>query len=258
MEKAIFVNGISDLKNIKHNYDRFYIGNEFCEKLIPKSSEIKIVQDTIFKMNKNLTIVLSYSTNKYLQNIVEVLKKLDLDKDGLEIVVNDLGTLYFLNKNYPNIKLVAGRLLNKTKRDPRIFKVKDNMNANIYDFYKCSNLNTRESMEFLKKMNVDRIEFDFPLHGVKLINDKFKYSIIHPYTYVTTGRFCIYNQNTWKPQREYKCEMNCKNSIIEITNDNFPCKVFRKGNSIFYKNSIEDIGMFEKMGFDRIIYYSIF
>jgi hypothetical protein len=216
--------------------------------------EIKNAQDLLKSNNKNLTLTFSYLTDKGIEKMLRILEKIDLNQDNLEMVVNDWGAFYYLKKQLPKAEIVIGRLLNKIKRDPRIDKVMQILDKDVAEFCKSSNLLTYNSLQFLKKQNINKIEFDYPLQGLDLKKTSLQYFVHYPYGYITTTRFCIQNPQTWKINQEFNCSTYyCKSSILQMKCKNFFMDVYQKGNTIFYYNKKITLDELKDAGFHRVI-----
>ncbi|MBQ3414331.1 MAG: hypothetical protein IJH39_03100 [Clostridia bacterium] len=254
MEEAIFIKNINDISSVPDNYRRIYFGEEFCENKIPSLKKFKDAYDYTYKNNKYLTIVFPYLPDKGLSNVKKIIDNLEILSPGFEIVANDWGTIHFIKEKYPEANVIVGRLLNKIKRDPRIKTAEDALPKEIYDLYKCSNLLTKVSQNLLSKLNIKNIEFDCPMHGVRLKKSKFNYSVHYPFGYITTTRLCINNKLTYSNGNDYACnEQCCQYTALEYKNKSFPCRVFQKGNTVFYYNNMISKEQLAKMGFKRII-----
>ncbi len=59
-----------------------------------------------------------FVTNRGLEQLEELLPVLAQTLPDAEVVVNDWGVLQLLRSEYPELKPVLGRLLNKSKRGP--------------------------------------------------------------------------------------------------------------------------------------------
>ena len=114
MEKAIFITKPYQLGYVNNGYNRLYYGNEFCERLIPSTSQLRQILYYVKRNKLDFSFVTPYVTNcgfKRLNSLFELLKNLGI---SCEIIVNDWGVLNLINYKYPNLKPVLGRLLTKS------------------------------------------------------------------------------------------------------------------------------------------------
>lgn len=253
MEEAIFIKKIQDINKSKTNYERIYFGEEFCENKLPSLKDFKSIYEYTYQNQKKLTIVFPYVTDNGLMKIKHILDSLDIYSPRFEIVANDWGVIHLIKEKYPEANVAVGRLLNKIKRDPRIKAAETFLPKETYDLYKSSNLLTNVSEHLLRLLDIEDIEFDYPLHGVNLKENDFNYIVHYPFGYITTTRLCLKNISTHNNKNEYSCSNRlCEYTILEHKNDGFPCRVFQKGNTVFYYNTIPKEELM-KLGFKRII-----
>lgn len=255
MEKAIFINKIDNIhKYATKDYSRIYFGEEFCQNRIQEVEDFKKAQEMASELHMYLTLVFPYVIDSGIVEIDDILNELNLEIEGLEIVVNDWGTAYHIRKKYPKLTVIAGRLLNKIKRDPRIKSVEKFLDEEVYNFYRSSNLLTNSSIRFLKEMGIKDVEFDCPMQGINLEKSDLKYSVHFPFGYITTTRLCINNPATYVKGKQYKCTAKlCEKIILKEENSAFSAKVYQVGNTVFYYNDKITREELASMGFERIV-----
>lgn len=253
MEEAIFIKNINDISKVPENYKRIYYGEEFCENRLQSTKDFNNFYNAIRENGKELTIVFPYVTDKGLSKVKAILADLNNLSPEFEVVANDWGTIHYIRKKYPKAKIIAGRLLNKIKRDPRIKAAEAMLPKELYQSYKASNLLTKSSIDLLKSLGINNIEFDCPLQEVNLIESDLNYAVHYPFGYITTTRLCIKNTSTYNNGHDYSCQdRGCEYTTLEYKNKSFPCRVFQKGNTVFYYNTIAKEDLIN-LGFKRII-----
>ncbi len=97
--------------------EQIRLGNEFCERLIPSVGQIGKAIAVADKLQLGFALVISNLTDRGLEKIERILPLLP---DDSEVVVNDWGTASYISTAYPALKLIAGRLLCKHLKEPRI------------------------------------------------------------------------------------------------------------------------------------------
>ena len=138
MERIILLDKVKNYQEIK-DFDRVYLGNEFCQNLIPTLSDFKLQVKKI--KDKDFSFVTPFVIDKNISKLERIFKYLDKEYDEPEVIVNDLGILYLLHENYPKIKKVFGRILY-----PNIFlKPKDEI----------IKIKSKSTIELFKKYNID-------------------------------------------------------------------------------------------------------
>ena len=283
MEKAIFVTKINQLKYINDGYSRLYFGNEFCERLIPSAHHLGQILSYVRKRNLDFSLVTPYVTNDGLKRIEGLFKLLKSIGISCEVIINDWGVLNLLNRDYPNLTPVLGRLLTKQKRGPRLAKllkrqahprlVKDPQNPKVRQlvfqkklpldldpYYKGSNTSSVPIIHnFLISQRIKRIELDNIAQGLflELPKDKISASVYTPYIYITTTFFCPTAGCDEKKKSLLKikpCQRQCQKYLFRLRHRTMPKVIFLKGNTLVYKNSRLSIKKLKDSGVDRLVY----
>lgn len=141
---------------------RIYIGNEFCAFLLPTPKEINKIVPLLWEMGYQVTFCLPAVMEKQLEFVFSCLLTLEnlcIDNDKrIELVFNDWGTAYETKKKYVSFDLCMGRLLNRSKRDPRIQgKLGFESHQEIYG---RNNLELDDYSLWLRRLGVNRCETD--------------------------------------------------------------------------------------------------
>lgn len=242
IEKALFISKIGDLQS-SLTYDRLYYGHEFCEYLLPSENEFKQVLDFAIKNKLPFTFVTPTISNDrfdFLENLIDiVIEKANL-LNKLEIVVNDFGILNIIHqKKLPNIIIVAGRLMTKQKRDPRIQHI-DSLSESAKKYYMSFSLDSANSLNFIENFNIQRFELDNVSQGI-LRQSKIVSSLYMPYCYISTTKLCYLAQADKEERylrKKCECLKECANYDVHMKNDKMKRDLYLKGNTIFYKNNV--------------------
>ena len=245
MEYAIFISKVGQLNLVDENFSRLYFGNEFCQELIPTLKDLEEVIDETSDLE--LTLVTAYVTNDGLNKLKPLLQRLSEKKSASEVVFNDWGVFRILKREYPQLKPVMGRLLNKVKRGPRLCNVLDKIPSRDLEYFKSSNLSVKIFREFLLFNNIRRVEFDNLLQGFNLDFDGIEISLYIPFVYVTTTRYCLVNSCDIPHKKGtvgiFPCNKECQRYAFYLKSKVMPVILIRKGNTLFFKNETiqEDI-----------------
>ncbi|RKI98412.1 hypothetical protein D7X87_26810 [bacterium D16-54] len=251
-----FSNGqiIENLKNNGvHEFQRIYIGNDFCENMFLSIDELRTWQKICLDAGLHLTIMtplVSQSGLKSILQIISFIKNMDRRLE-IEIVVNDVGIMQLLRND--DIRISCGRLFDKSPCDAR-FQEKDYLvyfAKNGLNLLNKSAICSRGMDSILKKYNVKRIEFD----SCKSIdfNKNYKYTFYVPYSYITMGRMCMFKnyKNHHLFDISYgNCKKICKDviQIMEKSNSIVNSEgiiqknrvtLLRKGNAVLAKNAFD-------------------
>jgi hypothetical protein len=220
--------------------DRIYIGDEFCLTRMPN---IKVFSEFITfadKKNLPLTILTPVMTNQGIEHCTELFDKIYQWNSDTEVVVNDIGVLFFLKKKYPDLKLSMGRLFNKGFKDPRL-KNKDIPESGMLDGLLNDCSFNHENIQILAQgLGVQRFEQDLLPYadpaGIGM--SRLKTAVYLPFGYVTTGRACFTTGLKQNPDSKFRlinyCSSPCATHCLELKSSNLAFKLFQNGNTIFY------------------------
>ena len=283
IEKAIFISRIENLKYVSSKYMRLYFGNEFCQKLLPSINELEKVLNYCGKNKLRFSLVTPYVTDEGLKDMERLFSFLKNSKPRLdcEVIINDWGVLDMLNEEDYNFRPVLGRLLTKQSRDPRISSVINRKlqppgfvkqgnkcaltftvtpPATLLSYYKESNINVPVIQDFLIKKRINRIELDNLFQGMnlRLPKDDLSASLYVPYGYIATTRLC--SANPFENRKKYYCKISfckkeCQKYTLRLMNPDMLKTVFKKGNTVFFKNTKVPAGRYlRKRGINRLVY----
>lgn len=263
IEKIKFISNIKLLDKYK-NKKHIYLGSEFCEK---KLFTLKDLKNIVSKnTEQKITLVFPYLTQPYLDKIKKMLDFVNKNNNIFcEIVFNDWGLFYCIRKNYPNIKLVLGRLLTKQKTDPVAYDIvysKQTVSSsqnNIFipkqisqetkEYFAQTLINSKIFQKFMISNNIIRVELDNVNWKMYIkLPKKIRASVYYPYVKITTTRHCNF-LNMFD-----KCKKQCEIQQIKLNKYRVDYNYIIRGNSINYKNiNIPDTKELEKNCIDRIV-----
>lgn len=234
------ISDINSVYRIPKRYSRIYYGHEFCPNLMFTFEDIKKVYDFCEKNGKDLTLVTSFLPGKSFENMVRILDYLKNNRICCEIVINDWGLLYYIDRNYKHsFSLVLGRLLNKLKKSPNIMNVINKINPESRNVFRFPSSNFIHNWEVLKKYGVERVEFENVLQGNCFERGyPFEKSLVYPYVFITTSRRCV-SDFVFQEKDIYElnnCKRQCHKYELELYNKTMLRDVILKGNTYYYKN----------------------
>jgi hypothetical protein len=183
-----------------------------------------------------------YVTDTGLESLIPLLDSLRDSDSHAEVVFNDWGVLDLLRNDYSDFKPVMGRLLNKTKRGPRIMNILEKLPPMCRNYYTSSVLDAAAACKFLKKHSVYRVEFDNQLQGLRLDNtdSTIMKSLYVPYVFVSSTRFCLAAGCDDPDHMDFvgvgPCARQCRDYIFQLENQVMRVPLLRKGNTMFYVN----------------------
>jgi hypothetical protein len=251
-------------------FTRCAYGNEFCEHLIPSPRQLEQVLAAASGRNLSLTLLTPYVSDEGIDLLRPLFERLN-DTEAAEVVFNDWGVLNLLRREFPRLKPVQGRLMNKSLRDPRVTGVyaASDAPAPALVSLRRSNLDCASYTGFLSGLGVDSVELDNLPQGVDLSfgQNGVKASAYVPFGFISTSRICmaagIHYDKRDKFQPGALCHHECQTHLLEYAYTNSPLgnrdqKFYLKGNSYFYVHT-EDMlrGLFEQSRsglIDRMIF----
>ncbi|OGO18335.1 MAG: hypothetical protein A2Z02_02455 [Chloroflexi bacterium RBG_16_48_7] len=258
-EQALYITRIDGLKYYQDKFSRIYFGNEFCQRLIPAASDIRLAIDFALNNNLSFTFITPFVTNEGLELLKPLIDLVAREKPGSEIVFNDWGILQVLNRQGWDLQPVMGRLLNKMKRGPRLMNLLDILPDAAIEYYRGSNISTGLYSKFLKQNRVRRVELDNLLQGInlKLADTEIVASLYLPYAYITVSRFCLAASCDVYGDEDrvgiFPCHRECQKYTFQQENPVMGIPLLRKGNAIYFRNDKVPENMREQH-IDRIVF----
>lgn len=213
----------------------YYFGSEFCEFLLPAAKVLKRALDLVKDAKRQLTLLTPIACDGVIERLRDILPLLPEDS---ELVVNDWGVASVARREFPHLRLAAGRLLCKMIKDPRL----DNaVWAGLYPH----GLGGRSFHALLDRLAVVRIELDLPPYATpRLFSGLGIGAALHaPYAYVSKGRLCkigslsLATEQRYAPGRE--CQRECLSyaATSERPGKSADLETRQRGNTLFYRHT---------------------
>lgn len=233
-------------KNIANNIQWIYYGSDNCEYLSPTVHEIKTALDMYDQANKKyffkqwrrgFVLVTPYVWNSMLDRLKPVLDFLN-EKWEFQVVVNDLGVLYYIQKNCPNLSVIVWRIFHKLLKTPLvdtywnhahvsgksmknsspsdIAEKQKEIIKNQNEFYDSIELSFPPYLKFLNKNHIQRVWTDFMAWRSKMFEQDYgaRIDLYYPYACVFTWRLCdtsaIENEERWNFATNEPCPRTCR------------------------------------------------
>lgn len=276
MEKALHITRLNGLKYFqKGKYQRIYWGPEFCQNIIPTIGETTGILRFTKQNNLELSIVTPFVTERGLRILKKMFNWIKGQKiKNPEIIVNDWGVLECLNMEFRGIfEISLGRLLVRQQRDPAMKTILEKQlpfwvkkkDGNIAIFVhrppsrkyqtgiKASYVNSSLSQDLLSKFGIKRVELNNLIQGLSLEGIRFKKSLYTPYINISTTRFCPMETRYQKIYRINVCKKECQRYLDILRNRNIPKIIYKRGNTIFYKNPLNQSAL-KKYDIDRVVF----
>jgi len=258
MEQALYICESAALRYATGDFARLYFGAEFCERLLPSREDIEAVIGFARERGLAFTCMAPFVTNRGLDHLESLLAVVARSLPAAEVVVNDWGVLQLLRSEYPEFKPVLGRLLNKSKRGPRIMNILKQIPAETREYFQGSNLDVPSAVRFLRQQGIERVEFDNLLQGIALdgSDPAMHKSLYLPFAFVSATRFCL-AANCDDPDKMdaigvFPCARECLKYSFNLYNPVMTLPLIRRGNAVFFVNeNIPDVVSRQQV--DRIV-----
>jgi hypothetical protein len=151
----------SKLENILNRADefniRFGLGSESCVHKLPR---LDILRNTISNI-ADLTVVTPITPQKHYNWMLDYINELP---SGVNLVINDVGILYSLNKTKSLgrfEKIIAGRgIVHTSEACPWVDHLLRDESEQIKEAFLQTNLNYIRTLDFFKKMGITGMETD--------------------------------------------------------------------------------------------------
>ncbi|MBN2108397.1 MAG: hypothetical protein JW832_13310 [Deltaproteobacteria bacterium] len=240
MEQAVYIHCSDQLRYLSDDFTRLYFGAEFCERLIPPRLELQTALRSARERSLGFTFMTPFVTNRGLEQLEELLAVLEQSLPDAEVVVNDWGVLQLLRSEHPRLRPVLGRLLNKSKRGPRLMNIFEQLPAETKSYFQGSNLDVPAAVRFLAQQGISRVEFDNLLQGLNLegTDAGLHKSLYVPFAFISATRFCL-SANCDDPVKMgsigiFPCGRECLKYSFNLYNPVMTLPLIRRGNAVFF------------------------
>lgn len=213
-----------------------YIGDEFCIHKQPSFSDALAVE----KLTGKFPVLLSgLLTEPALKGYIKLLAECAQKRPGAEVVVNDIGLLRYIDKNYRGrFSVTLGRLMTYffDPKNTRVFGSKadwgkEGKKMKVWEA-SLESTPTPYIKKFLKRYAVERIETDSERIFMKYAkNMKVKISFYSPMRLMAMTRFCPFSGGI-----ALDCKGPCGMRLLELETRHLDYPIFAKGNAYFVKN----------------------
>lgn len=248
----------------KLNFDGYCFGDEFCFYKFKNVTQYYNVIKELSEAGKSIFVAIPIIQQSHLDECKKICA--ELMQLGVKIIyiINDLGMLYYLKKEYKDVdySVILGRLLNKNIEScPWSEHIIRNENDFIKKVMYTNSANSDIVIEHLKSLNVNGVHCNITQYQnvsySKLKEKGYLITADLEYTYVASSRVCITAH--YKHIKVGECSSVCKN-FIEVTLDKIKNvsdmnnslvdsedakklygTLFVNGNCIFKKNNIEEV-----------------
>jgi hypothetical protein len=217
-----------------------YFGAEFCEDRLPDLDEARAFCRMARERGWEPTLLTPLVTPKGLGTVHLLLAELVADGWRPAVVFNDWGVLELLRAQHPLLPRRAGRLMNRSLRDPRAYRNAPEGCA-AHEASRFTRLH-----RLLADAGAAAVETDADLDGGFLGDgpdaDGGLARALHlPYTFAASGRNCplkalLYPQDTaFSKVLAHPCTAPCRSGPVPARRDDVSAPQWRGGNTLFYE-----------------------
>ncbi|MBE0575515.1 MAG: hypothetical protein IH613_06415 [Desulfuromonadales bacterium] len=230
-----------------------YFGTEFCEDLLPATVEAESFCRLARESKIEAVLMTPIATPRGLRRVDRLLAELQRRGYAPTVSFNDWGILGLLRKSYPRLKRKAGRLINRSNRDPRLAHEAPPPSALTQD-------RGDRLRSLLLCLGVSGVETDPDLEGSYLKSEiSTLQRVLHlPYVFAATGRNCLIKAESMDAEDSFSkglgksCPALCRERCLPVKRSDTRVPLWRAGNTLFYEVS-EDWAAVHLSRCDRIV-----
>lgn len=239
-----------------------YFGTEFCEDRLPGVDEAAVFCALACDHGWEPTLLTPLVTTNALAALDRTLAALASRGFRPAVVFNDWGVLTLLREAHPDLPRRAGRLINRSLRDPRAYRHAPAGGA-VHDASRYARLR-----RFLAQAGVTALETDADLEGGYFgagteDDDRVLRRALHvPYTFAASGRSCPLKSARYPHGGGFSkalddpCPAPCRTPPLPVHRDDCPMPLWRAGNTVFYEMPTQALqGWLERA--DRVVLHPV-
>lgn len=218
-----------------------YFGSEFCEDRLPGLAEAIAFCEAAREAGWEPTLATPLVTPEGLRSVGRLLAGLAANRRQPAVVFNDWGVLGLLRERHPSLPRRAGRLINRSLRDPRAYRDAP-AGAATHDASRHAKLR-----RFLGGLGVSAVESDADLEGGYLGDGPGEAGAglgraLHlPFTFAASGRACPLKAGLYAEGGGFakafadRCPAPCRGRPLPVLRPDTPLPHWRAGNTLFYE-----------------------
>ncbi|MBI5922921.1 MAG: hypothetical protein HY847_14910 [Betaproteobacteria bacterium] len=212
-----------------------YLGSEFCEFLLPTPEILKRGIKLAELTGAGFALATPLASDGVIDQLKELLPLLPGES---ELIVNDWGVASMARRQVPALKLVAGRLLCKMIKDPRL-------NSSVWTEMYPHGLSGDSFGRMLDMLGIARIELDVPPYATpQVFADLQLPTAVHaPFGYVSKGRLCKIGSLSLPVTQKFssgrECRRECLTYVAETKRSGNvgDLETHQRGNTLFYRHT---------------------
>lgn len=187
-----------------------YLGSELCEHLLPEREMLAAAGSLAADRGLSLALLTPIASPAVIRELDEAL--LPQLPDGTEVIVNDWGVARLLAERFPRLAAIAGRLLARMVKDPRLPGAE-------WAPHCQHGLRSPWLHMLLERLGIRRLELDVPLHAA--VDDFARLPLpvgVHlPFFVVAKGRLCRVGSTALKGSERFAPGRRCKQECLHLS-----------------------------------------
>ncbi len=223
-----------------------YFGSEFCEDRLPGPDEARAFCALARDRGLEPTLLTPLVTPRGLESVDRLLAALAAGGFEPAVAFNDWGVLGLLRERHPSLPRRAGRLMNRSSRDPRAYRHALDGGA-THDRSTHNRERCRRLRALFAAAGVAALESDPDLDGGYLgdgpdgAGGGLARALHLPYTFAASGRNCPLKAlrypegNGFSKALADPCPAPCRTGPVPVTREDSPLPHWRGGNTLFYE-----------------------
>jgi hypothetical protein len=239
-----------------------YFGSEFCEDRLPDVMQAIAFCDLAWDLGCEATLATPLVTAEGLRTVDGLLAAVAANHRDVSVVFNDWGVLRLLRERHPSLPRRAGRLVNRSLRDPRAYR-----DAPAGSATHDASRHTRVRA-MLAALGVTALETDADLEGGYLGNGPeddpahLARALHLPFTYAASGRGCPLKAALYPDGGGFakafsdRCPAPCQGKALPVSRPDTALPHWRAGNTLLYEVPTEAARSFLPYA-DRIVLHEI-
>lgn len=234
-----YLDQLGDARDCVHLPDdaeptHFFLGSEFCEHLLPSVEAIDRAVALCERWGLTFGLVTPIACDGLFEPLRAALARLP---SGAEVTVNDWGVARLVQREFPALRPVAGRLLGKMLKDPRLPSATW---ARMYP----NGLRAGPFRDILDGLGIGRLELDFPPFGAAdmYAGIDFPVGVRAPYGYIAKGRICKLGSLSLDTPEKFspghKCRRECLGfNEVGARPGTHELPTSQRGNTMYYRHA---------------------
>ena len=214
-----------------------YFGSEFCEDRLPDAAEANAFCEVARDRGWEPTLATPLVSPEGLRTVDRLLGALVAGGWRPAVVFNDWGVLELLRERQPALQRRAGRLINRSLRDPRAYRDAPRGTATHHA------LRHSRVRGLLRGLGIAALETDADLEGGFLGDgaEGMERALHLPFTYAASGRGCPLKAALTPEGGGFAkafadpCPAPCRGKPLAVRRPDTALPHWRAGNTLFYE-----------------------